>query len=456
MADVERTMLWKAINSGEFMEIVAHGIDEDHFADPECRDLYGYVMDFARMHKQPPSTSVVRKEFPKFKPPLSQDPLSYHIERFTLWVKERKATELVRDYAEAIEDPEQLVDIELRALEMARALTEVIPSPRASRFSDGPERLAEYERRLKEGDVHGIFLGIPTIDQETLGIQPHEMVVVAAYLGMGKSTLMQHIAYSAYLQGKTALYVSLEMEAEAILRKLDVMASNVKYHAMKALELGVGDKKQWEKILEQAHRDRHERDIIIRDDIANCTVDNVMAEVMRYKPDIVMIDYLELMKSPRGVGTQHWEQISAMGVGLKQNARVLKVPHITAAQLNREGGRGEVNLSNVSHQSVGKHSDLIIGLSRGKKDEEEEMEENQEMDVILLKNRDGKKARARMRWELETMSIGEKGIEERFPARRPKSATMIGKRRRQARRLEVARTVGETGRTNPWTERMAA
>lgn len=446
LADVERTLLAKALHTGEFVEVVARGIEADHFADPDCRELFEYAQGFVSIHKQPPSLKIVKEEFPEFSAPLSKDPLSYHMERFILKVKERMAIELVRDYHDAIEDPEQLVDIELRALEMARALTEVVPSPRASRFSEADVRIKEYERRLKSGEVHGTFFGIPTIDKETLGIQPHEMVVVAAYLGVGKSTLMQHIAYSAYLQGKTVLYISLEMEAEAILRKIDVMATKVKYHAMKALELEHGDKQQWERIAEQAHKDRHERDIVVRDDINNCTVDHVMAETLRYKPDLVLVDYLELMSTPRGVQTQHWEAVSFTGVGLKQNARVLKIPIITAAQLNRDGGKGDVSLSNVSHQSVGKHSDVIIGLAQ-----DEEQTERQEMGVVLLKNRDGKKAHTTMRWQLETMDIGEKGIEERFPARRPKSQTMIGHQRRKSRRLEIARNTA--GKSNPWAKK---
>lgn len=449
MADVERTLLAKAFQSGEFLDLVTRGIESDHFADPDCRELFEYAQHFMRVHVEPPTLKIVKEEFPDFSAPLAQGPLTYHMERFILQVKERMAIELVRDYHDAIEDPEQLVDIELRALEMARALTEVIPSPRASRYSEADLRIKEYERRLKAGEVHGTFLGIPTLDKETLGIQPHEMVVVAAYLGVGKSTLMQHIAYSAYLQGKTVLYISLEMEAEAILRKIDVMATNVKYHAMKALELEAGAKDQWKRVAERAHNDRHERDIIVRDDISNCTVDHVMAETLRHKPDLVLIDYLELMSTPRGVQTQHWEAVSFTGVGLKQNARVLKIPVITAAQLNRDAGKGDVSLANVSHQSVGKHSDLIIGLAQ-----DEEKQERQEMDVVLLKNRDGKKARCTMRWSLETMDIGEKGIEERFPARRPKSQTMIGHQRKKAKRLEVARNVGD--KENPWAKKVAA
>ena len=67
------------------------------------------------------------------------------------------AVELVRDYHDALEDPAEIDEIELRALEMARELTEVVPSPKARRFSEGKARKEEYERRKKKD----ITLGIP-------------------------------------------------------------------------------------------------------------------------------------------------------------------------------------------------------------------------------------------------------------------------------------------------------
>src|SRR5436190_5079042 len=106
MADVERTLLWKAIQTdGWLNEVVTRGIDPDHFADPECQEVFDYALFFARKHGDPPSIKAVKAEFPDFSAQLSKDPLSYHIERFVLKVKERMAIELVRDYHDAIDDP---------------------------------------------------------------------------------------------------------------------------------------------------------------------------------------------------------------------------------------------------------------------------------------------------------------------------------------------------------------
>jgi replicative DNA helicase len=444
VADVERALLSKAISTGEFPELVARGVEEEHFVDETCQELFVYANEFMTLHGAPPSMSAVKEEFPEFKTKLSADPLSYHMERFILKVKERVAIDGVREFMDDIEDPEALIDIETRAMDFARRLVEVMPAPRAARFSDMEHRIAEYKRREKLGINHGIFLGIPSLDEEMLGIQPHELVVIAAYLGVGKSTLMKFISHAAWLQNKTSLFISLEEETEAVLRKIDVMASNVQYWAMKALELGVGDLEKWKQLAERAHQDRNERDIIVRDDIANCSVDKVANEIVRYKPDMVFVDYLELMTTPRSAGHQHWETISYSGQGLKQLARLFKIPIVTAAQLNRDGGKGDVNLSNVSHQSVGKHADVLIGLRQT-----EEMIEDNEMDAILMKNRDGKKTRAVMNWQYDRMKIWEKGTDEMFPKRKAGKSSMISSTRRRSQKLEVARATD--GIANPFS-----
>ena len=439
--DWESALVAKAIASGGLSDVIARGIDAEHFADDDVREVWDWSVDFYTSHRQPPSMSALRDEFPGFKPKLSQDPLGYHIDKFVDHCRERIAIEQVRAYHELLEDPDAINEIEVHALEMARVLAEVVPEPKVHRFSDGMKRHKEYLRRQAEGEIHGTYIGVPTIDRTTLGQQPHELCIYAGYMGTGKTTGMQHHCLSAYLQKRTSLFISLEVEAEQILRKFDVMMSNVRYHAMKALELDVGEEEQWTAILEQAESDKMERDIIIIDDIKNCTPEKVASNMMRYKPDIVFVDYLEEMRTPRvGKGMQGWEGVQENARGLKQNARVFKIPTVTATQLNREGGKGDVSLNTVSHQAAGKVADMLIGLQQ-----DEEMYDSNEMEYVLLKYRDGSRSTRKpviLRWELERGIIKEKGHEERFPMRKGVKID-----RKRGDRLQVANIIRD--RENP-------
>jgi replicative DNA helicase len=393
--DIERSLLSKALTITDGLpELVARGIDPDHFADEDLADLYDWAVDFMAKHAAPPSMTITREEFRDFKPLLTKDPLSWHIEQFVRRVKERLAVELVRAYHDCLEDPQEIDEIEIRALEMARELAEVVPAPKARRFSEGKARKEEYERRKKKDIIHGVPLGIPTFDNITLGVQPHELVIFGGPPGGGKTTALQYASMNGYMEDNTILFVSLEVEAEQILRKFDTMRSQIEYHALKALRLNPEQEQKWTEILERAEEDRMHKDIIIVDDIRNCTVDKVGAQQIRYKPSVVVVDYLEEMRTPRNV--QGWEGVAANGRGLKQAARVTRTPHITATQLNREG--------ETSYQSAQKIADMLIILQPPDEDEED----SKVMEMLMRKYRDGpSRKKVTMHWDLDFMNIHE-------------------------------------------------
>jgi replicative DNA helicase len=293
-----------------------------------------------------------------------------------------------------MEDPEDIDDIELHAIDFANQLAEVVPAPRAEYFGRGAKlRKERYDRRKREGDKPGVMLGIPRYDAIMQGLQEHELLVYAGPPGSGKTTGMQHTTMSAYLQGRSSLFVSLEVEAEQILRKFDVMLSNVSYLAMKSLAMDAGDERKWLEILERAELESPEREIVIRDDIKNCTVEKVTAETIRHKPQLVVVDYLEEMRSRKGMSD--WESVRENARGLKQQARVTRIPHVTGTQINRDG--------DTAHQSIHKIADAIIQLYPD--DDDEKI-----MLYRLLKYRDGpSRAEVTMEWDLDRMVIQQTG-----------------------------------------------
>src|SRR4051812_15351610 len=125
MPDVERVLLSKVLQTGELDEVVSRKIETDHFVDPEVREIWDYTLDFQRRYGSTPTVGAVKAEFPDFKPVVDKNPLRYHIDRFIEKVKEREAINVVRDLHDAIEDPEEIGEIELRFFEAARMLTDI-------------------------------------------------------------------------------------------------------------------------------------------------------------------------------------------------------------------------------------------------------------------------------------------------------------------------------------------
>ncbi len=402
MADVETTLVWSAIQNGDLADVIARGIEPDHFADDEIAEVYEWAQEFFIVHKQQPTAEAMGEEFPHFRARLSKEPTSYHLAKFVKQVKQRTAEEGLRDFYDMLEDPNEIDGIEMHALEFAQLLVEAVPVPRAMFLGrDAHKRKEVYDYRKEHGVEHGIPMGIPTFDNLMRGMQPHELIVIAGPPGSGKTTSMQHISVQAYLKAlRSVLFVSLEVEGELILRKFDTMLTGISYYALKSLDLDVGSEKKWIEVLERCESEAMERDIAIRDDIENCTVGKVIAETIRFKPGLVVVDYLEEMRARKGVAD--WESVRDNARGLKQQARVAKIPHITGTQINREG--------ETAHQSIHKVADTLIQLVPDEDDEKVMLHR-------LLKYRDGpSRKEALMKWELETMTIEEISHRKEYPA----------------------------------------
>src|SRR6185295_13072910 len=127
----------------------------------------------------------------------------------------------------------------------------------------------------------------------------------------------------------TPLIISLEMEAATLLRRFDAMATALDYYALKRMELGDEQMETWRQKAEQIRE--KSADIPVIDSIRHCTPDHVFAETVRHKPDLVVIDYLSLMRSSRpSRNVSQWQSLTEITQDLKQNARTLKIPILAA------------------------------------------------------------------------------------------------------------------------------
>ncbi len=155
-------------------------------------------------------------------------------------------------------------------------------------------------------------------------------------------------------------------------------------------------------------------DIVILDDVHGCTVDRVYAELHRWKPDILCIDYITLMDINRSAGNQMWEKVTYITQALKQIARTSKIPIIGVAQTNIDSAESGAKLENISYsRSIGQDSDLVLGLYSN-----DEMKREKRMQVRMLKNRDGMTTNTDLFWNMETMTFGDWKTSHMFGARK--------------------------------------
>jgi replicative DNA helicase len=195
-------------------------------------------------------------------------------------------------------DPDKQGRIDVHFLEVSRKLATLVPSSEVSYFKqDIEKRIDQQESDQIEGKRPGVPFGFPSLDRLTGGIQAHELVTIHGFSGLGKSTLSMVIAYNAWMAGFTPLIISLEMEARQMLRRFDSMAASLDYKKLKQLDLDPEDLERWREKVSWVQE--HTSEIAIIDKIRHCTPDDVFAETIRHAPDLVIIDYISLMRSSR-------------------------------------------------------------------------------------------------------------------------------------------------------------
>lgn len=398
--NAESALISKAVQTQQIETLIAKGVDEKHFHNEECKNVWRSCVAHIGRYRSSPSFEAVRTSNPDFGFEVVTDALDYVFEQFVRQNKRRAAINGLRDIAKAVDDPNRVFEIETEVLQLGSSLAEMFTMGNAERFSDMYRRIAEYDQRAANGTIKGVPIGVPDFDDVTFGIRRHEFISIVGWQGTGKSTLAQHIAFSgAYLAGFTTLIVSLEMEAGEMFERLDTMATQFHSQALQKLELGGKDKEKWERWAERA--EKLTNDIIIVDNVSNCTPEKVHSLGQQYKPDLMIVDYVSLMNAPRSYGAT-WEKVTYLTQALKQIARDPDGPPIiSVAQTNIDSADGGAKLENIAYsRSIGQDSDIVLGLHQ-----DDKMEARHEMEVRMLKNRRGPKCNAKMYWNPAQMEF---------------------------------------------------
>jgi replicative DNA helicase len=188
------------------------------------------------------------------------------------------------------------------------------------------------------GSRGGAMTGVPTgfadLDSLTNGLHPGQMVVIAARPAVGKSTLALDFARAAAIKnGLSTAFFSLEMGRNEITMRLLAAEARVPLHTMRTGQMSDDD---WTRL---ARRMSEVADApLYIDDSPNMSMMEIRAKCRRLKQRhdlrMVIIDYLQLMSSPKRVENRQ-QEVSEMSRSLKLLAKEIDVPVVALSQLNR-------------------------------------------------------------------------------------------------------------------------
>lgn len=184
------------------------------------------------------------------------------------------------------------------------------------------------------GSVTGIATGFIDLDYRTAGMQPSDLVLIAARPSMGKTAFVLNIAqHVAFKLHKAVAIFSLEMSKEQLVNRMLSLESKVSGQNIRTGQLSDAE---WEKLAETAGIIGQSNLMI--DDTPGITIAELRSKCRKFKLekglDIIIIDYLQLM-SGGGRSESRQQEISEISRSLKAIARELNVPVLALSQLSR-------------------------------------------------------------------------------------------------------------------------
>lgn len=312
----------------------------------------------------------------------------------------REMISVANEIAEAGFDPQGRTSEDL--LDLAESRVFKIAESRANK-DEGPKNIADVldatvariEQLFQQphDDVTGVNTGYDDLNKKTAGLQPSDLIIVAARPSMGKTTFaMNLVENAAMLQDKPVLIFSLEMPSEQIMMRSLASLSRVDQTKIRTGQL---DDEDWARISGTMGILLEKRNIYI-DDSSGLTPTEVRSRARRIAREhggigLIMIDYLQLMRVP-ALSDNRTLEIAEISRSLKALAKELNVPVVALSQLNRSleqrADKRPVNSDLRESGSIEQDADLIMFIYR-----DEVYHENSDLkgiaEIIIGKQRNG-------------------------------------------------------------------
>ena len=407
----EKTLLGVVLlNNAALVGALEKGLTADDFFLPEHRNVFDAMMQLDEDRK--PIDAVTVTEFlhrqgkleasggPAYISQLADGvPHAMNVEHYTQIIREKAVLRGLIHAAAAIQE---------RAFEGRENVDEILDQAESWVFKLAEQRIrtgfvgikqlvsdnfSRIERIFTEGRrVTGLPTGYTELDNQTSGLQPSELIILAARPSMGKTALALNIAENVALRQQQPVAVfSLEMSKESLLQRLIGSQARIDSHRFRTGQLGKDD---WQRIV-SGLAVLGDAPLWI-DDSAASTVLEMNAKARRLKKDkglaLVVVDYLQLITAHGRFGNRT-EEVSYISRALKGMAKELQVPVVVLSQLTRAPAREErePQLADLRESgAIEQDADVVLFIHRPhfyKSDAPEE--DRAKTDLIIAKQRNG-------------------------------------------------------------------
>lgn len=261
-----------------------------------------------------------------------------------------------------------------------------------NQFISIKEALAESFDRLDElhknaGGMRGVPTGFADVDDALAGMQPSNLVILAARPSVGKTALSLNIAHYVSVHHKMPIgFFSLEMSREELVDRLLVSQANIDAWKLKTGRLGEAEFAA----LSDAMGVLADAPIYI-DDTPGLSILEMRTKARRLMAEhglkLIIVDYLQLVHGRKNAESRV-QEVTEISQGLKNLARELKVPVLALSQLSRavetRGGNKQPQLADLRESgAIEQDADVVMFLYR------EDDEDRENIKLSIAKHRNG-------------------------------------------------------------------
>ncbi len=285
------------------------------------------------------------------------------------------------------------------------------------------ESFGSVDNLLQRGQrITGLATHYEVLDEMTSGLQPSDLVILAARPSMGKTAFAMNMAENAAINdGKVVGIFSLEMSREALLLRMLCSSARVDSHKMRTGSLWRED---MDKVVHAM--DKLANAPIFIDDTPGIGLSEMRAKARRLQQsqerlDLIVVDYLQLMSGGGGKRYENrTQEVSAISRGLKALAKELRVPVIALSQLSRApesrgSGDHRPQLADLRESgAIEQDADIVMFIFREEVYKPDDPELEGKAEIIIAKQRNGPTGRVKLAFikrstRFENMAADEQG-----------------------------------------------
>jgi replicative DNA helicase len=297
----------------------------------DCSDIWLFIKDYYDQTREVPDASLITTRFRDFDA-VESGPTVYHMDKLRQAYLDESIRFSLRKTAQMVNENETtraLQELSKDVAKMARIGAKV----RDIDVTDVENALAYFEKTRKSaenGEV-GIKTDITSFDVcLPMGIAKGQLGILLAYPAIGKSWLALYFAVQAWKHGYKPMVISLEMTEYEVRNRIFTIIGDG-FFSHRALSAGRVDDNEFKLWADKTLNNKQPFKIISNDTGAEMTPNLIASKIDQYQPDIVIVDYLQLMTDNAGTSQNETVKIKNLSRELKLLAISQQIPILAIA-----------------------------------------------------------------------------------------------------------------------------